>query len=425
MRTTGYAYPWDLLDGHELIHCADELELDEVAVAVAYHSTRAATPWSARHSAVLARHAALYRPVREGVWRGRTLRPSPPDWVAREDSAGDAVRALGAAGIPAAAWIVLTHNSALGLAHPEFAVRNCFGETYPWALCPARPAVREYAATLTAEAVDGLELSSVILEACGPLGAVHQHQHEKTEAVWAPSVVRLLSVCCCSACASGWAGTGLVPEEVRDRLRTEVRRMVATGELGLTEDRLPSELRAALLATRQDATDALRAAVLSAVTPGTRIVLHGDLDPWATGALPGLTPGAAADADAVVLSGWVPECGTATVAAARAALPGHLAIGGYVSVVGTRVPPDIGSYVHALGAAGADELHLYHLGLAGPGRRPALRAATSAAHALGRGNGNGTADVHRTRRSTRRPPAGLSASRHGRHSGGSIGGHLA
>ncbi|WP_435243880.1 hypothetical protein [Streptomyces cucumeris] len=384
MRTTGYAYPWDLLDGHELIDSAAELGFDEVAVAVAYHSTRAATPWSARHSAVLARHAALYRPVREGVWQGRTLRPSPPDWVAREDSAGDAVRALGAAGIPAAAWIVLTHNSALGLAYPEFAVRNCFGETYPWALCPARPAVREYAATLTAEAVDGLDLSSVILEACGPLGAVHQHQHEKTEAVWAPSVVRLLSVCCCSACASGWAGTGLVPEEVRDRLRTEVRRMVATGELGLTEDRLPSALRAALLATRQDATDALRAEVLSAVTPGTRIVLHGALDPWATGALPGLTPGAAADADAIVLSGWVPESGTATVAAARAALPGHLAIGGYVSVVGARVAPDIGSYVHALGAAGADELHLYHLGLAGPGRRPALRAATSAAHALGR-----------------------------------------
>ncbi|MFF3767421.1 hypothetical protein ACFYYR_25515 [Streptomyces sp. NPDC001922] len=382
MKTTGYAYPWDLLDDPEFLRRVRTLGLDEVAVAVAYHSTRAATPWSTRHAAVLARRAALYRPVREGAWRGRPLRPSPPDWVAREDSAGDAVRALNTAGIPAAAWIVLTHNSALGLAQPDVAVRNCFGETYPWALCPAQPAVREYAATLTAEAVHELDLSSVILEACGPLGAVHQHQHEKTEAVWAPSVARLLSVCCCTACASGWADSGLAPERVRNLLRTEVGRLIATGDLILSDDGLPPALCEALLATRQCATDALRAEVLSAVPRGTRIVLHGALDPWATGALPGLTPCAVADADAIVFSGWAPEHGAETVAAARAALPEHVAVGSYVSVAGAQPIPDIGSYVSALSAAGAKELHLYHLGLAGPGRRPELRTAVSVAHAL-------------------------------------------
>ena len=375
MKVTGYAYPWDV--DSAFVERVRELGVDEVAVALSYHSARAATPWSSSGTAVVARHAAFYRPVREEDWQ--KLRPSTPDWVDSDDSGGDAVRLLNAAGIPVAAWIVLTHNSQLGYANPEVAVRNCFGEVYPWALCPARPEVRSYAATLTAEGLDGLEFSSVILEACGPLGAIHQHQHEKTDGVWAPAVARLLSICCCDACAAGW---DLDAEDVRSQLRAEVQRIVATGDLDVTEDELPSSLTEVLLATRQKATDALRAEVLKAIAPGTRIVLHGALDPWVTGALPGLTPSAIDDADAVVLFGWAPDVGADVVAAARAALPEKVAIGSYITAVAAAPVPDIGAYVVDLAKAGAAELHLYHLGLAGPGRWPDLNTATAVAHEI-------------------------------------------
>jgi hypothetical protein len=374
VKVTGYAYPWDVLEAGFAARARD-LGVDEVAVALSYHSARAATPWSASHTAVVARHAAFYRPVRSGAWG--SLRPSTPDWVSSEDSGGDAVRLLNEAGIPAAAWIVLTHNSQLGYEHPDVVVRNCFGEAYPWALCPSQPAVREYAATLTAEAVAGLELSSVILEACGPLGAVHQHQHEKTDGVWAPAVARLLSICCCEACASSW---DLDAETVRAQLVEEVRRLVATGDLGVSGDRLPPELTQLLLRTRQKATDELRAAVLTQLPAGTRVVLHGALDPWVTGALPGLTPSAADDVDAVVLFGWAPATGADAVAAAREALPERVAIGSYITAVAAAPVPDIAGYVGELAKAGAAELHLYHLGLAGPGRWSDLGTATAAAH---------------------------------------------
>ncbi|HKN51389.1 MAG TPA: hypothetical protein VJX66_02745, partial [Amycolatopsis sp.] len=350
MKVTGYAYAWDVLSPG-FADRVRELGVDEVAVALSYHSARAATPWSADGTAVVARHAALYRPVREEAWSGKELRPSTPDWVTSSDSAGDAVRLLNEAGIPAAAWIVLTHNSQLGQANPGLAVRNCFGESYPWALCPSQPAVREYAATLTAEAIRGLELSSVILEACGPLGAVHQHQHEKTDGVWAPAVARLLSICCCDACAVAW--TGLDPDDVRTRLAAEVRRLIATGDLTRPADELPASLTAVLLGARQQATDALRTAVLAELPSGTRIVLHGALDPWVTGALPGLTPAATDDADAVVLFGWVPSSGADAVAAARAALPERVAIGSYITAVAAAPVPDIAGYVGELGKAGA------------------------------------------------------------------------
>lgn len=373
MKVTGYAYPWDVLESGFAARARD-LGVDEVAVALSYHSARAATPWSASRTAVVARHAAFYRPV-SGEWG--SLRPSTPDWVSSDDSGGDAVRLLNEAGIPAAAWIVLTHNSQLGYEHPDVVVRNCFGEPYPWALCPSQPAVREYAATLTAEAVAGLELSSVILEACGPLGAVHQHQHEKTDGVWAPAVARLLSICCCDACAASW---DVDADTVRAQLVEEVRRLVATGDLGVTADNLPPSLSQALLRTRQRATDALRAEVLAQLPAGTRVVLHGALDPWVTGALPGLTPSAADDADAVVLFGWAPATGANAVAAAREALPERVAIGSYITAVAATPVPDIAGYVGELAKAGAAELHLYHLGLAGPGRWGDLATATAAAH---------------------------------------------
>ncbi|MEU4523619.1 hypothetical protein AB0F52_33505 [Amycolatopsis sp. NPDC024027] len=373
MKVTGYAYPWDVLES-DFVSRVQALGVDEVAVALSYHSARAATPWSPSRTAVVARHAAFYRPV-SGEWG--TLRPSTPDWVSSGDSGGDAVRLLNEAGIPAAAWIVLTHNSQLGYEHPDVVVRNCFGEAYPWALCPAQPAVREYAAKVTAEAVAGLELASVILEACGPLGAVHQHQHEKTDGVWAPAVARLLSICCCDACAASW---DVDADAVRAQLVEEVRRLIATGDLQITGDRLPPELTQLLLRGRQRATDELRAAVLATLPEGIRIVLHGALDPWVTGALPGLTPSAPDDVDAVVLFGWAPATGAEAVAAAREALPERVAIASYITAVAAAPVPDIAAYVGELAKAGAAELHLYHLGLAGPGRWGDLGTATAAAH---------------------------------------------
>lgn len=378
MRVTGYSYPWDV--GPEFVERARDLGVDEVAVAVSYHSARAATPWSKQGTAVIARHAALYRPIR-GEWGA--LRPASADWVGSADSAGDAIRELAAAGVAAAAWLVLTHNSLLGTEFPDCAVQNCFGETYPWALCPAQEEVRAFAARLTSEALAELDVRSVVLEACGQLGAIHQHQHEKTDAVWSPAAARLLSVCCCAACAAGWAEHGVAPQAACALLREEIRRLVAEGDLTATGDRLPAELRATLLATRQRSTDTLRQDVLKEIGEDRRVVLHASTDPWATGALPGLTPQAGHEIDAVVLPCWNPSAATVeTVAAAAGSLPDTVDIGAYVTAAGPDVP-DLAEYVRELGQAGAAELHLYHLGLAGPARWPDLRRAVAQAHDMG------------------------------------------
>ena len=206
MKVVGYAYPWDVAEPG-FMDRVRSAGIDEVAVATSYHSTRAATPWSTTSTAVDASHAALYRPQRDEAWAGRRLRPGTPSWLSDPDPAGTAIARLLSQGLPVSAWVVLNHDSRLGEQQPDVTVLNCFGEGYPWAMCPSRPEVREHAATLTAESVRGLDVSTVVLEACGQLGVVHQCRHEKTDGAWSPAVVQLLSVCCCDACAWGSAQT--------------------------------------------------------------------------------------------------------------------------------------------------------------------------------------------------------------------------
>jgi hypothetical protein len=370
---TGYAYPWDVLEPG-FAERAHELGVDQVAVATSYHSTRAATPWSTTSTSVVAPYSAFYRPVRENAW-------SSAAWTTDTDSAGTALRSVRDAGIATAAWIVLTHSTRIGSANPGMAVRNCLGETYPWALCPSRPEVRTYAATLAAESVRDLDVDTVVLEACGQLGVVHQCQHEKTDGVWSPALVQLLSLCCCDGCTARWRGSA---EHIVERLRRAVRRLLAEGELAATRTGVPDELLDELLAGRHASTDALRTEVLDALDADSgrrpRIALHAAADPWSTGALPGLTPETAKQVDTAVISAWQP--GEATLSATRQArdeLPDGVAVGSYVTAVAAQPLDDPPAYVQALRDSGSTELHLYHLGLASPARWPDLRAATTAA----------------------------------------------
>jgi len=378
MRLVGYAYPWDVTTPG-FVDRARDLGVDAVAVALSYHSARAATPWSRETTAVIAPTAALYRPVRPDAWG--SLRPAAASWLDSADPAGDAIEALQAAGIAAFGWMVFTHNSALGSANPHATVRNCLGESYPWALCPSNPEVLLYAATLASEATRGLGLAGSVLESVGQMGVVHQCQHEKTDGAWPPAVARLLSICCCVHCAARWTAD---PDEVRNLLRDTVFRLIAQGtnSTETPEELLPGDLAAQLLVGRQAATDELRHAIQDGLGEG-RVTVHASPDPWATGALPGLTPTTSSDVDAVVTPCWTPiATSEGTVRAARAQLRDDVSVGAYVTGVAATPHTEFPSDITRLAAAGADELHLYHLGLAGPARWPDLQAAATTATRL-------------------------------------------
>ena len=106
------------------------------------------------------------------------------------------------------AWAVVTHNDRLAAAVPSAAVRNAFGDAYPWALCLASPAVRDYAVCLASEVAALAEADAVELEACGWYGVEHLSAHDKTAGAAGGAAQWLLSVCFCSACRPAYAAAG-------------------------------------------------------------------------------------------------------------------------------------------------------------------------------------------------------------------------
>ena len=76
------------------------------------------------------------------------------------------------------AWVVCCHNTPLGELHPDLTTRNAFGDPYPYSLCPAHPAVRDYVVNLCADLADRYDLAGVALETPGWLPYDHGFHHE-------------------------------------------------------------------------------------------------------------------------------------------------------------------------------------------------------------------------------------------------------
>jgi hypothetical protein len=354
------------------------LGLTQVTLAAAYHAVRAVTPFHPRHRIVTRDAAGYYRPD-PARWDGQRLRPQAEN-TAGADAAGSferAAAALRAAGIGVTAWVVVAHNSRL--AGPgEYAVRNAFGDVYPWALCAGSAPVREYAATLAAEVAALAEVDAIELEACGWYGFEHGSAHDKTGDVAGAAGPAgtdgdwLLSLCFCSSCGQAYRSAGADPATLAAQVR-------AAADGGAA---LPGGASDVLDQTRATASGRLLTEVLAAVraaAPARPVLVHSAPDPRAAGANPGYDPAVLCGpggADGIVLACGDPAAAPALVARTAAAAPPGARIAAVLhAVAGLGGHPEtLPAQAAAVRAAGATELRLYHAGLAGPADLAAIAA---------------------------------------------------
>ena len=393
-----YAYPWDIVGDPSAPARLAGLGVEAVALAAAYHSTRAATPYHPGHRVLDVPYSAFYLPVRPSAW-GRLV-PASPAWTPA-DAYLQAQSALRDVGLQVHAWTVLTHNSFLGSAHPDLVVRNAFGDPYPYALCPAYEDVIEYCEHLVREVLAVGKPDGLILEACGPMGFGHQSVHEKTGgADWTTVQSDLLSLCFCTACADRYpAGTRERVHAAIDGLsRTQSHAAPSSSPMpaagtgpalpasppASVEDslgRLANDVRA----VRVDLSASLRQRLITAarqIAPDVPITLHANPDPWAAGsfaALPAGEPGA----DVLVGNCWGEPASDAARLTQLAELsrPGQR-IGAYVLALPPRRADAqaMADQLSTYAKAGASEFHLYHAGLASPHRLAAMTEALRITH---------------------------------------------
>lgn len=364
MRRVGYAYPWDYLGDPSAAPRAASLGLDAVTLAASYHPTRAATPLHPDHRVFTAERAACYVPISEQAWRGHLLVPTAPTWDPEGDSFANACRQLTALGLPVEAWIVLTHNGALGTAHPDLAVRNAFGDVYPYALCPAAQEVQEYCVTLVEEILRSGPVGGIVLEACGPMGIDHAGDHDKTEfAAWDGARRALLSLCFCRACEGRYAAAGVDGADLTRTVRTGV-----DGGRGTVEECL-GDLATEVASVRTGLAQQLRGLLVASarsLNPDVRITVHGSSDPWATGSFSTLQPAVGAGIDAIVASCWDPVAGAGLIRDLHAMAEPSTQVGAYIRLDRGWPPGDMTERrLQEYLRAGLSELHLYHLGLLG------------------------------------------------------------
>jgi len=105
------------------------------------------------------------------------------------------------------AWAVYMHNSAIGMASPEAAVTNVFGNKFLSELCPINPAVRGYALGLTKDLVSR-GLNGVVAESLHFHGARHGEHHERFFIELSPVSEFLFSLCFCKSCIANYQITG-------------------------------------------------------------------------------------------------------------------------------------------------------------------------------------------------------------------------
>ena len=380
MRAWANLYPWDVDGDPAAAGRIAGLGLTGVTLAAAYHAVRAVTPFHPGHR-IVTRDAAVYYRADPSRWRGTALRPARLR-AAASRPAGSFERAaavLRARGLAVTAWAVLTHNDRLGAVVPSAAVRNAFGDTYPWALCLAAPAVREYAVTLAGEVAALPEADAVEFEACGWYGVEHLSAHDKTAGAAGGAAQWLLSVCFCVACQREYAAAGADPAWLAASVRAAVDALAGGAAPGPGMKALPGAVAGVLDGVRADLATRFQREVVAAArdaAPGKPVYLHVHPDPRATGANPGYDPAALAGVAGLVLSCWNPATAPALVTRAAATAPQGTAVAAsLLAVAGLGGDPaTLPAQAAAVHAARATELRLYHAGLASAGDLAAIRA---------------------------------------------------
>ena len=291
-----YGHPWDhdQLGPRGGLRALRDLGVDDMALAVAYHAGRWMTPTGG---------SALVRFLEDGVVHFRpgvdygefvpvtsTLvkagKPSPLQRFLTE---------CGESGLESHAWTVLFHNSRLAERYRGSCIRNAFGDAYTYALCPARPEVREYGLALCQDVARHPGLDVLELEAAGFMGYKHGSHHDKSSFV--PDVYTdfLLSYCFCGSCAQGLGSGGVDPDAVRARVQQLLRAVLFEADAmrpqrlawQAARDRLQQDLGDNVFATlqrhRAQVYEEFLGEVRQALPPGVRLSLHLHPDALFTG----------------------------------------------------------------------------------------------------------------------------------------------
>ena len=142
-----------------------------------------------------------------GAYAKDAYKPALTDQLPSNELLDSVIKVAAANDFKVNAWAVYMHNSAIGMASPEAAVTNVFGNKFLSELCPINPAVRGYALGLTKDLVSR-GLNGVVAESLHFHGARHGEHHERFFIELSPVSEFLFSLCFCKSCVANYQIAG-------------------------------------------------------------------------------------------------------------------------------------------------------------------------------------------------------------------------
>ena len=221
-----YAYAWDVAE-IGVSAAVDRflgLGLDTVTIVGSYHAGKFLRPHGKSGKVYFPEDGTIY--FKPDLSRYGPIKPVENSLMS---SGKDVMRELaGQSRIATNVWLVLLHNTRLGLQHPDSVVANAFGDRLIYTLCPSAPEARAYAIGLARDVTESYPVSGVSLETPGFLPYAHGYHHEfalNRPNRWLDSQ---LGLCFCARCMAGAKSAGIQVEALKRQVKADIEAYLAS-----------------------------------------------------------------------------------------------------------------------------------------------------------------------------------------------------
>ena len=214
-----YTYAWDLAETG-VPAAIDEfrsLGLDTVTIAGSYHAGKFMRPHGNAGKVYFPEDGTVYFNSDPSCYGA--IKPVANSQLQH----GDMLRALTDAGTMSInAWLVLLHNTQLGMAHPDAVVRNAFGDPYFYNLCPSAPEARAYAVGLARDVTESYPVTGISVEAPGFTPYAHGYHHEFALLRSNPWLENQLGLCFCDHCVAMAEAEGIDARRLKAQVVADI-----------------------------------------------------------------------------------------------------------------------------------------------------------------------------------------------------------
>ena len=226
-----YSYSWDIaeegLDNY--VEKISNLCINTITLAGSYHAGKFLRPKSHKNKIYFPEDGTIY--FKNSPEKYGAIKPAPHSIFGE----GKILESLTKKKLNVNAWLVLLHNSRLGLAHPEAAVKNAFDDPYIYALCPSAPQAQAYAIGLCKDISENYDVKGLSIESIGFPPFEHGYHHEMSFVrpnIW---LSQNLGLCFCGFCISGAEANGINAKDLKNRIAKKINDYL-DGDLDYSND---------------------------------------------------------------------------------------------------------------------------------------------------------------------------------------------